>query len=63
MNGNDYSLIMDILYKFHSSSDWIKLVWLICFTAIILGSLWFIHDMIKIRTKAKETEPPGEIAQ
>ncbi len=65
MNGNDYSLIVDILYKFHTSSDWIKAIWLICFTSLIVGSLWLIRDIIKISLKAKEAkqaEPPNEIA-
>ncbi len=66
MTGDDYSMIADILYKFNTSSDWIKALWLICFTAILLGSLWFVHDIIKIITKAKQAKqgdfPREEIA-
>ena len=54
MNGDDYSLIIDILYKFHTSTDWVKAVWLICFTSLVLGSLWFILNIIKISLKVKE---------
>ncbi len=61
---NEYGMIADILNKFHTSSDWVKTVWLIGLTAIFLGGLWLIRDIVKIRTKAKEakqTEPPSAI--
>ncbi len=58
---NDYNMIADILSKFHTSSDVIKAIWLICFTLIPLGIVRIIHDIVKIRTKAK-AEPPSEIA-
>ncbi len=39
MTCNDYSMIADLLNKFHTSSDWVKTVLLIGCTAIPLGSL------------------------
>ena len=42
-----YNAFADMLAKFHTSSEWIKTLWLLAVPATIVGITWCVADVAK----------------
>ena len=47
MEPSTYSIVADLLAKFHTSSEWIQALWLVTITAIAVGVSWCVADVLK----------------
>jgi hypothetical protein len=71
MEPSTYSIIADLLAKFHTSSEWIQALWLVTLPAMVVGVSWRAADVLKAliargaprRTNAPLTDmpPPGDV--
>jgi hypothetical protein len=71
MEPSTYSIVADLLAKFHTSSEWIQALWLVALPAALVGMTWCVADVLKAliargaprRTNAPliDMPPPGDV--
>ena len=60
MDPSTYSIVADLLAKFHTASEWIQALWLVTMTAMVVGVSWCVADVLKalIAAVARRSDPP-----
>jgi hypothetical protein len=55
-----YSIVADLLAKFQSSPEWIKALWLVTMTAMVVGVSWCVVDVLKALIAAAGPRRAGD---
>jgi hypothetical protein len=47
MDPSTYSIVADMLAKFHSASEWIQALWLVTLPTMVVGVSWCVAGVLK----------------
>jgi hypothetical protein len=60
MEPSTYSIVADLLAKFHTSSEWIQALWLVALPAALVGMTWCVADVLKALITALTPRRAGD---
>jgi len=43
---NQYSIWADLLNKFHTSSEWVQMLWLLAVPLLLFGLIWCVKEVL-----------------
>ncbi len=52
---NDYSVWADLLNKFHTSPEWIQLLWLLAVPLLLFGLSWCVKEVLVAFAEKRES--------
>ena len=57
---NEYSLWADMLNKFHTSPEWIQVLWLLAVPLLLFGLFWCVKEVLVAFARQRQ-EAKGEL--